>query len=175
MTPPVYPIAVIMERIRLASPWLACRWEAKGVVRDIFPAGSANHIIVEDEQELQVLYPGLQLRLLRDEAEGYYLNLTSPAPKVFVLWRMAGEAARPEFVTVSYNEGTRWADSGENVDGVPLPSELLPWMGEFVEQNYHPEPRKKGRYASNKDGVVDTRNTATGELQPRGRRFSVDR
>jgi len=106
---------------------------------------------------LQVAFPGLQLKLVRDEAEGYYLNLTSPEPKLFVLWRLYVEEARPEFVTVSYNEGTRWADSGENVDGVPLPTELRAWMGEFVEHNYRPEPRRKVRYASNKDGVIKNR------------------
>jgi hypothetical protein len=146
-----YPIAVIMERIKLASPWLPYRWEAKGVVRDIFPAAMGVRLMLQDEQLLQFLHPGLALRLMRDEAEGYYLNLTSPEPKVFVLWRLHDEQARPEFVTVSYNEGARWMDSSENVDGVPMPVELLPWIGDFVEQHYRPEPEKKKRYASNKD------------------------
>ena len=152
-----YPIAVIMERINLDNPWLSHRWEAKGVVRDIFPAGSGERVIVHDEQQTQILFPGLRLRLKREDAEGYYLNLTSPQPKVFVLWRLHDEAARPEFVTVCYNEGTRWADSGESVDGVPLPPELLPWVGEFVEQHYKPEPRQPRRYASSKDGVNKNR------------------
>jgi hypothetical protein len=146
-----YPIAVIMERVALANPWRAHSWEVKSVIRDIFPAGSDKRVIVRDERQLQVLFPGFELHLVRDEAEGYYLNLTSPEPRVFVLWREYGEEARPEFVTVSYNEGARWTDSGENVDSVVLPPELLPWIGEFVEQNYRPEPRKKGQYASNKD------------------------
>ena len=144
-----YPIAVIMERIMLDNRWLPYRWEAKGVVPDIFPPGART--IVQDERQLQILFPGFKLKLSREEAEGYYLNLTSPEPKVFVLWRMSDEQARPEFVTVSYNEGTRWADSGESVDGVPLPPELLPWMGEFVEQHYKPEPRKQKKYASSRD------------------------
>ena len=155
ITAATYPIAVIMERIKLDNPWLPFRWEAKGVVRNIFPAGSSDRrIIVQDERQLQILFPGLELRLTREEAEGYYLNLTSPEPKVFVLWRPRDETARPEFVTVSYNEGTRWADSGESVDGVALPPELLPWMGEFVEQHYRPEPKKQKRYASSKDKGV---------------------
>ena len=154
ITAATYPIAVIMERITLDNPWLPFRWEAKGVIRDIFPAGSSDRIIVQDERQLQILFPGLELRLTREESEGYYLNLTSPEPKVFVLWRLRDETARPEFVTVSYNEGTRWADSGESVDGVALPPELRPWMGEFVEQHYRPEPKKPKRYASSKDKGV---------------------
>jgi hypothetical protein len=152
-----YPIAVVMERVKLASPWMPYRWQARGVVRDILPEGSSASVIVRDEEQLQVVFPGLELKLVRDEAEGYYLNLTSPEPKLFVLWRLHDEEARPDYVTVSYNEGTRWADSGDNLDGVPLPPELLAWMGEFVEHNYRPQPRKKVRYASNKDGVIKNR------------------
>jgi len=145
------PVAVIMERVALANRWITEKWEAKGVVPDMAPQGSAEQVIVREEKLTQMLFPGHVIRLQRDEAEGYYLNITSPQPKVFVLWRLHDEVARPDFISVSYNEGTRWADSGENVDGVPLPAELLPWIGEFVAQNYKPEPAKKKRYASNKD------------------------
>jgi hypothetical protein len=151
ITAATYPIAVVMERAKLASPWQPYRWEARGVVRDIFPAGTRERVMLQDEQSLQVLFPGLELKLMLDEAEGYYLNLTSPQPKVFVLWRLTDEIARPLFATVSYHEGARWMDSSENVDGVPMPVELLPWIGEFVERHYRPEPEKKKRYASNKD------------------------
>lgn len=151
------PVAVIMERVALANRWVTEKWEAKGVVRDTAPQGTAEHVIVQEEKLTQFLFPGHVIRLHRDEAEGYYLNITSPQPKVFVLWRMRDEVARPEFITVSYNEGTRWADSGENVDGVTLPTELLPWIGEFVERHYRPEPKKKRRYASNKDKGVGFR------------------
>lgn len=152
-----YPIAVIMERTALVNPWLPEQWEAKGVVRDIFPPGTPQRVIVRDENQMQVLFPGLLLKLQRHEAEGYYLNVSSPQPKVFVLWRMQDAFARPHLVTVSYGEGARWADSGENVDGVPLPLELLPWVGEFVERNYKPEPRTNKRYASSKDKGVGFR------------------
>ena len=151
ITAATYPIAVVMERAKLASPWQPYRWEARGVVRDIFPTGTSERVMRQDEERWQILYPGLELKLMLDEAEGYYLNLTSPQPKVFVLWRLSDEIARPQFATVSYHEGARWLDSSENVDGVPMPVELLPWIGEFVEQHYRPEPEKKKRYASNKD------------------------
>lgn len=157
ITAVTYPVAVIMERVKLASPWMPYRWEARGVVRDISPAGTGASVIVRDERQLQIVFPGLELKLVRDEAEGYYLNLTSPEPMIFVLWRLHEDEARPEYVTVSYHEGTRWADSGDNVDGVALPPEMLAWVGEFVEHNYRPQPRKKVRYASNKDGVIKAR------------------
>lgn len=146
-----YPLAVIMQRTVLANRWASEQWEAKGVVRDIGDAGAAPRVIVEREGLTQVLFPGFRVSLTKDEAEGYYLNLTSPEPKLFVLWRSDEGVVRPERISVSYGEGTRWADSGEQVDGVALPAELMPWMADFVEANYRPEPPKKKRYASSRD------------------------
>lgn len=146
------PVAVIMERTALENRWASERWEAIGVVRDEGAAVAESRVIVERGPMRQVLYPGHEIRLQRHEAEGYYLNITSPEPKVFVLWRMQEEGRpRPEMLSVSYNEGTRWADSGEQVDGVPLPAELLPWIAGFVQEHYEPEPPKKKRYASSRD------------------------
>ena len=146
-----YALAVIMQRTAINNRWATEQWEAKGVVRDTSAADTPPRVIVEGEGFTQMLFPGHHLRLARDEAEGYYLNLTSPEPKVFILWRAQDGVARPERMTVSYGEGTRWADSGEQVDGVPIPDELLPWMAAFVEANYRPEPPKKKRYASSRD------------------------
>ena len=138
-----------MQRTVLANRWASEQWEAKGVVRD--PGGESGRVIVEGDGLTQMLFSGHHLHLVRDEAEGYFLNLTSPEPKVFVLWRPEDGIARPQRLTVSYGEGTRWADSGEQVDGVAIPADLLPWMAEFIELHYRPEPPKKKRYASSKD------------------------
>lgn len=152
-----YPLAVIMERVCLADRWATEKWEAKEILLDTSPPGSAERVILDDGQTMQVLFPGVTLRLEPAEAEGYLLNLTSPEPKVFVLWRADDEGVRPEQLTVSYNEGTRWADSEENVDSVPLPSELVPWIAEYAAAHYRPEPKKKPRYASSKDKGVASR------------------
>src|SRR5471032_1397014 len=152
INPPVTvcTVAVIMERKTLAgNRWLTAQWEASGVIRDTAPASAAGRVIVCDDKLTRIVYPGHQIRLFRDEAEGYLFNITSPEPKVFVLWRMHDEVARPERVTVSYHEGARWMDSDEKVDGVPLPAELVPWMREFATQHYKPEPKKPKRYATN--------------------------
>ncbi len=140
-----------MQRTVLTNRWATEQWEATGVVRDNAAAGTPPQVIVERDDLTQMLFPGFHLNLKRDEAEGYYLNLTSPEPKVFILWRPEEGVARPERLTVSYGEGTRWADSGEQVDGVAIPSELLPWMADFIEAHYRPEAPKKKRYASSKD------------------------
>lgn len=157
-----YAVAVIMERVKHANRWATERWDAIGVVRDMAPSGSGERVILSTESLTQVLFPGFTLQLHLDEAEGYYLNITSPQPKIFVMWRLSDDSARPERVTVSYHEGARWMDSEEAVAGVALPVDLLPWIAEFVAAHYQPEPRKKARYASSKDkGVASRRGGAT--------------
>ena len=154
-----YTIAVIMEHSLLADRWGSEKWEAKGVVHDTLPAGTAEQVIRRNEGVTQILFPGFELKLRRDEAEGYYLNITAPQPKVFVLWRKddGDEFASPRLLTVSFNEGARWMDGGATVDGVALPVELLPWIAEFVEEHYRPEPKKKTRYATSRDKGVGNR------------------
>jgi len=157
-----YPIAVIMERVKLANRWATERWDAKGVVRDLTQPGSSEQVIVSDERTTQILFPGFVIKLHPDEAEGYIYNITSPQPKLFIMWRMRDEIARPESLSVSYHEGARWMDAEECVGGVELPSDLLPWIAEFAAEHYRPEPKKKVRYASSKDkGVASRRGGET--------------
>jgi hypothetical protein len=158
-----YSLAVIMERVRLDNRWATERWEARGVVQDASPAGSAGRVILSDERVLQMLFPGFTLKLHPDESEGYIYNITSPQPKIFIMWRLDDEGiARPESLSVSYHEGARWMDAEETVGGVALPSDLVPWIAEFAAAHYKPEPKKKVRYASSKDkGVASRRDGNT--------------
>jgi hypothetical protein len=101
----------------------------------------------------------LDLWLHRDEGEGYYLNLESPEPSIFVKWRLkepaltgsdavnAGGISTPDAIaiSVSYNEAGRWLDAGESVDRVLMPPEMLPWLAEFTQLHYEPEGKKKKR------------------------------
>jgi hypothetical protein len=150
-TPPSQPseraqkrIAVVMQRRALQSRWQSEAWQPLGVLHDYKGDGAAR-VIFEDAAATQWLYPELELELRRDEADGYYLNVTTGEPSVFVLWRMEESVAVPQFVTVSYAEAARWMDAGENVDRVPMPRELFMWVSGYVERNYRPEPKKKQR------------------------------
>jgi hypothetical protein len=92
-------------------------------------------------------FPGCAIELHPTEAEGYYLNITSETPLVFVMWRSSEDgsepAARPHVVTVSYNQAGRLMDGGERVDPVPCPEPILAWIRPFVAEHYKPEPRRK--------------------------------
>lgn len=139
-----FPVAVIIEKQRLDNRWVSEKWEAIGVV----PAFEAEHgappqQIFGDEQRTRYLIGRFDLELFRDEVENYHLNLTSPAPRVFVMWRMEDDLALPVEVSLSYGEAARWLDSGEQCDGVPMPGEIADWLGDFVNTHYKPAPRKK--------------------------------
>jgi hypothetical protein len=140
MNKPAYPVAVVMQRRALQSRWADCVWEPWGVLASAEQSGA--RLLVEGAVT-QWLHPGLQLVLHKDELEGYYLNVSAPAPRVFVLWRMDGERGIPLDVTVSSEEGGRWLDGGHSVDGVAMPPEIFAWVGDYVEHNYRPEPKKR--------------------------------
>lgn len=142
-------VAVIMQRRLLENRWQAEAWEPVGVLTG-YEGPAEPRVLVDEGNTKQWLYPGFDIILRRSEAEGYYHNVSAQEPKVFVLWRMEsdragvdGACAVPQFVTVSYDEASRWMDGGESVDSVAMPAELFTWVGEFVESNYRFTPKKR--------------------------------
>jgi hypothetical protein len=143
-----------MERRTLANRWQSETWQPVAVVPDP-PDASAPRLILAEDGRSRWLHPGFEIALHRDEAEGYYLNLTTSEPYMFVMWRMHDDQAVPEVVTPSYHEAARMMDGGAQVDGVPLPAELAAWLAEYVDANYRPEPKKRARPPSFKGARRD--------------------
>lgn len=129
------PVRVLFERHESSGPWHAVSWRPVSV-----EPGEVNS--------------ALAVRLTLDEAEGYYLNLTTADPSIFVLWRhhdddtgvvSVDDDTPPQAlaVTVSYNEAGRWMDGGERVDRVSMPEPMKPWVAEYVTLHYVPERGRK--------------------------------
>ena len=145
---PTCPVAVVIERQRQPNVWEAWRFCIAEVLVDEGGFGEAPRLLRDDGRTASTLYPGLTVTLHRDEAEGYYLNLTSGAPVWFVMWRIDDEdpsRAWPELVTLSYNEAGRLLDAQERVDNLPLPDGLCAWLQAFVDEHYRPEPKQRRR------------------------------
>ncbi len=136
-------IAVVMRRRRLDNPWQSELWEVAAVRAPYQEGDSAAGPLAGQGDAAQWLHPGLRLELYRDECEGYFMNLTTAEPRIFVMWRMQDGRAVPQFVTASSHEASGWMDSGEEVGSVPMQAEVAHWVAEFVRDNYRPEPRKK--------------------------------
>jgi hypothetical protein len=144
---PTRTLAVIMQRRRIQNRWQGVVWEPWSVLESDEPRNPPRQL-VDKGDAAQWLHPGFELVLHRDETEGYYLNVSSESPRVFVLWRIDGEEEEtaqgiPLDVTASYEEAGRWMDGGHSVDSLAMPPDLFAWVGDYVEKNYRPEPKKR--------------------------------
>lgn len=148
---PSLTVAVLIERQHQPNVWEDWRFVIADVVPDEGGFGETARVLRDDGHTAQSLHPGLLVTLHTDEAEGYYLNLTSGAPVWFVMWRIDDEdpsRAWPELVTLSYNEAGRLLDAQERVDTVRLPDDVCGWLQAFTDQHYKPEPKQRKRPAS---------------------------
>ncbi|GAB3654137.1 DUF3305 domain-containing protein [Ramlibacter alkalitolerans] len=149
---PSIDVAVIMRKVRTSSRWQEWRWELEDVVENEETFGAEPRLLHRDAAGERWLHPGFPVELFRTDGEGYFLNLSSPAPCFFVLWRMEEEPTvadepipRPIIVSLSYHDAGRWLDAQETVEQVPAPPDVVEWMRAFAEEHYVPEPRKRKR------------------------------
>ncbi len=151
MQRPSLGVAVVMERERAPNRWEDWRFRLVEVVPDSGSFGHEPKLLRDDGKTARILHPGLEVTLYSDEGEGYWLNLGSPVPVWFVMWRSADDdpsRAWPELVTLSYNQAGRLLDAQERVDNVPLQAEVRDWLQAYTDEHYRPEPKQRKRPAS---------------------------
>jgi hypothetical protein len=139
---PTCRIAVVLEREAVESRWATHAWSLVGALPDV---GGEPRVLIDMPQRMQRLHPGFEVTLFDDEAEGYFLNVSSEQPSIFVTLRTdeATGELYPLQATLSYNEAARRMDGGERVERIAAWPELVAWMGAWVEANYKPEPKKR--------------------------------
>lgn len=120
-------VAVTMRRVSntgAALRWESHRWELFSVTPLLDQA------VTPSTADAVVAGPFV-VTLFKDDGQGYRLNVDSPAPCWFVMWRMEEGSDHPDVqaVSLSYHDAGRWLDSQERVDQVPL----LPTYPEIVE------------------------------------------
>jgi len=164
--------AVLMRKQFVNNPWITYRWVPQEVLPDFSESSPEagkpkdriiGHFLSRDEQGESWQFSGYELNLFPDEAEGYYLNVSSPNSCWFVMWRLEEDIERyveaqsfelaktevsfavPHRICVSYNEAARLSDGGETVDTVPMSDEHASWLQDYVNEHYRPEPKKRHR------------------------------
>ena len=140
--------AVVMERETAPNRYEDWRFRIVEVVPHEDAFGSRPRVLRDDGALQRVLHPGFELALYRDQAEGYFLNLSSGTPVWFVVWRSDEQdpsRAWPETVSLSYNEAGRWLDAQERVDNVPLQADIGAWLQAYTDEHYKPEPKQRRR------------------------------
>jgi hypothetical protein len=145
-------VAVVMRRERLDNRWQPWRWVLDDIVPHEDAFGTAPRVLLKDGDEERWLHPGFKVELFTDDAEGYYLNVSTEQPCFWVVWRMEEEAALaaepvavPQIVTLSYHDAGRWLDAQETVEQVPAPLPVLQWLQRFVDQHHVLEPKRRQR------------------------------
>jgi hypothetical protein len=161
-------VDVFMRKERIDGPmsrWQPWRWVLDAVlVSEQAPPSEldlkrwlpndlpAPQCVDQSDEGARWCFPGFPVVLFRDDAEGYFLNGTTPDPCWFVMWRMEEEAcladepvARPQAVSLSYHDAGRWLDSQETVEQLPAPATVIEEMMAFAQAHYTPEPKKRLR------------------------------
>ena len=152
---PAIEVAVIMRRERIQGVmrrWQEWRWVLDDVVNLDVGFGTTPRLLRRDDNGERWLHPGFAVELFRDDAEGYELNVSTPAPCWFVLWRMEDEAsvadepmAIPVVVSLSYHDAGRWLDAQETVEQVAAPTLVVQWLQAFIAEHYQPEVKRRKR------------------------------
>lgn len=150
-------IGVVMRRRPLISRWQPFQWAPIEIVGDMTLPGSAPHCLHNDPSDMRWLFGGIEVKLFSDEGEGYFLNISAPAPCWFIMWRIEEhdgiELAVPKSVTLSYNEAARLMDGGERVDTLPASAAIIERLTAFTQEHYHREPKKKRKKPSFEGGA----------------------
>ena len=152
---PTLEVAVIMQRVRTTGPsshWQPWRWVLADVVTQEPGFGIGPRLLYKNDSEERWLHGGYRVELFPDDADGYYLNVTTDAPCWFVLWRMEDEAsvadvplAKPEMVSLSYVDAGRWLDAQETVEQIRAPADVVEWLRAFVLEHRVEEPKRRKR------------------------------
>lgn len=152
-----FHVGVVMQRVQLNNRWQSHQWRPLEVVSDVLLSDSRARCLREDAADTRWLFPGFEIKLYRDEGEGYYLNTSAPVPCWFVMWRMEDldgvEVAVPKKVTLSYNEAARLMDGGEQVETLPASVEVVQRLKAFVDDFYRPEAKGKRKKPSFEGGA----------------------
>lgn len=147
-----------MQRIPLNNRWQSHQWRPLEVLVAPAMAHAEPVCLRDDEADARWLFTGFEVSLVTDEAEGYYLNLTSTVPVWFVMYRLeevdGQEVAVPKSVTLSYHQASRLMDGGEVVETVPAQAVIVERLQAFVADQYRPEPKQKRRKPSFEGGAA---------------------
>ncbi len=143
----VWSVEVVFRKRPVVSRWADFEWEPTAVTMSQIAPPLRCEAETHDEQAFWRWY-GALMDLHPSEGEGYWLNLTSDAPCVFVMWRLDDDAPTdavpvPAVVTASYNEAGRMLDASDRVDRVPMPEAMQGALAEYTMKFYTPEKRRK--------------------------------
>lgn len=105
------------------------------------PAAAAAEMLAADAAEKIFRWRALPLPLEKEWAESIHANLTSPQPRLFLVYRIENDTILPT-LTVAGDEAAGYGEVDDSVLALTLPAWLLAPIQQFVARHYQPRQKK---------------------------------
>jgi hypothetical protein len=151
-----FPLAITMTRKQISrGAWSLPHWEGTGVVAGEQFAGSGRTrtLVHEADGVQQFLFKGYVLNLYPDAAANYWFNLMAESPSLFILCQKTeGEELVPSSVSADFADAEAAVEKDGAAFAVPIPPEIYVQLERFVLDHYKPQPKRKRKRDSWKEG-----------------------
>jgi len=151
------PLAVILERkIDTTKKWGFPQWSVFAIVTGEKIQHHDQKVTVHNEGNIQrYFWGGLKLELYKDGSEGYWYNLLSQEPYLFVVCNgeLSDMEIEPRYVTANQDEATGHLESDDLVLSIPMPQSIRDLLEQYVISYYKPKKKKKRK---RKDWLEDS-------------------
>lgn len=141
------PAAVVLERtVDPAKKWALPHWQAYAVVTGSHIRRHDQQVLIHDDGiRCRYFWSGLTLQLYKDGSEGYWYNLLSDRPYLFVICdgEQGDMAVEPAFLTANQDEATGYMEADRLVLSAPMPADICAVVERYVLAHYQPEQKKK--------------------------------
>lgn len=141
------PVAVVLERtVDSSKKWDIPQWKVFAVVAGGHIDQYDQKVLIhEDDIHCRFFWGGLVLHLYKDGTEGYWYNLLSDTPFLFVICdgEEGDRELEPTFITANQDEATGYMESDRIVLSIAMPAEICDLLERFVISHYRPEQKKK--------------------------------
>jgi hypothetical protein len=141
------PIAVVLERtIDQSKRWVVPSWSIYTVVSDQNLDSLQQQVTVQDDGTThRFFHGGLSLNLFKDGGEGYWYNLLSSDPYLFVVCEGEPGAMEiiPFYVTANQDEAMGHLETDDIVLSIPMPVDIRELLEHYVLDHYEPVEKKK--------------------------------
>lgn len=159
------PVAVVLERtIDTSKKWVYPNWSIAAVIAGEDIQRQKEGLTIQNNEDLvQSFHGGLLLELFKDGSEGYWYNLLSDKPYLFVICEgeQGAMEIEPVFITANQDEATGHLESDDIVLSIQMPDEIRDLLEHYVVDHYQPVVKKKRKrrdwledslYANNEQG-----------------------
>ena len=151
------PITVILDRkIDTSKKWTFPAWHVFSIVTGEDSNAHEQHITEHDDGMVKRFYwGGLKLNLYKDGTEGYWYNLLSQTPYLFVICEgeIGDMDVKPRYVTANQDEANGHLESDDLVLSIAMPASIRQLLEQYVIAYYKPVKKKKRK---RKDWLEDS-------------------